>query len=244
MYEHKLDPNADGKTQLPSQEEQTDTKREAAHQPAGRSGHEQSAPPAPGNHSLLQLQHRYGNRYVQRLVARAKEDAEETAVPSATEEAIRQKRGSGQPLDNGVREQMEPAFKADFGDVRVHNDAQADTLSRSLNARAFATGNDIFFRKGTYNPGSSGGRELLAHELTHVVQQGGSSVQRKLNVGPPDDKYEQEADQMARAISHQEQQANMTTAPAEVILRQGDEDEAKMKIDNESLQRQPEEEES
>ncbi len=66
---------------------------------------------------------------------------------------------------------------SDFSRVKVHTDQTADTLNRSIQARAFTTGNDVFFRQGEYNPQSRGGQELIAHELTHVVQQGG--VQRK-----------------------------------------------------------------
>lgn len=68
---------------------------------------------------------------------------------------------------------MERALGADFGGVRVHTDERADALNRSLRARAFTTGADIFFRRGAYDPASPGGREVLAHELTHVVQQQG-----------------------------------------------------------------------
>ena len=76
---------------------------------------------------------------------------------------------------------MERGFGADFSGVRVHTDGQADTLNRSLNSRAFTTGSDVFFRSGEYNPGSRAGQELIAHELTHTVQQGASGVntQRK-----------------------------------------------------------------
>jgi len=103
-----------------------------------------------------------------------------------------------------VRAQMEPAFGANFGGVRVHSDSGADSLNRSLSARAFTTGQDIFFKQGEYNPGTSGGRELLAHELTHVVQQNGEQVQTKLTVGAPGDRYEQEADSVAKAVIGQE----------------------------------------
>jgi hypothetical protein len=74
---------------------------------------------------------------------------------------------------------METAFDANFSGVKVHTDGESDQLNKSLNSRAFATGQDIFFSQGAYNPGSRDGQELLAHELTHVVQQNGkSSVQR------------------------------------------------------------------
>jgi hypothetical protein len=88
------------------------------------------------------------------------------------ESAIQRARSGGKPLSDGVRQPMERAFGADFGGVRVHADGQADRLNRSIQARAFTTGRDIFLRQGEYRPGSFEGQRLLAHELTHVVQQG------------------------------------------------------------------------
>jgi len=93
------------------------------------------------------------------------------------EESIQQKRGQGQSLSEDIREPMEQAFGADFSEVKVHTDSQSDQLNRSIQARAFTTGQDVFFKQGEYNPGSKNGQELLAHELTHVVQQTGT-VQR------------------------------------------------------------------
>jgi hypothetical protein len=100
------------------------------------------------------------------------------AVEQSVEKQIQTARGGGKPLDDNVRSSMERGFGADFGNVRVHTGGQSDTLNRSLNARAFTVGSDIFFKSGEYNPGSSGGKELLAHELTHTVQQGAAGVQR------------------------------------------------------------------
>jgi hypothetical protein len=93
-------------------------------------------------------------------------------VEQSVEQQIQAARGGGQPLDDNVRGSMEQGFGADFSNVRIHTGSHADTLNRSLNARAFTTGNNIFFRSGEYNPGSSSGQQLLAHELTHTVQQG------------------------------------------------------------------------
>ena len=87
------------------------------------------------------------------------------------ETSINQARGGGQPLGDNIRKPMEQAFGADFGGVKVHTDSRSDQLNQSIQARAFTTGQDVFFRQGEYNPGSRGGQELLAHELTHVVQQ-------------------------------------------------------------------------
>jgi hypothetical protein len=81
-------------------------------------------------------------------------------------------RGAGASLPPGLRAGVEAAFGADFGAVRIHADARADALARSIHALAFTTGRDIFFAAGRYNTQSESGRRLLAHELTHVLQQG------------------------------------------------------------------------
>jgi hypothetical protein len=88
------------------------------------------------------------------------------------ERAIDSKRGGGQPLPTNVQRTMENAMGADFSDVRVHTDSESDALNQQVDARAFTVGNDVFFREGEYKPESSDGQELLAHELTHTVQQG------------------------------------------------------------------------
>ncbi|MGR3279106.1 eCIS core domain-containing protein [Acaryochloris marina NIES-2412] len=85
--------------------------------------------------------------------------------------AINSARGSGQPLDAGLQQSMGQAMGADFCGVRVHTDAKSDQLNQSIQARAFTTGQDVFFQSGAYQPGNREGQELIAHELTHVVQQ-------------------------------------------------------------------------
>lgn len=90
---------------------------------------------------------------------------------SNLESSIQQARGSGQNLGDDVRQPMEQAFGYDFSSVKIHNDSNSDQMNKSIQARAFTTGQDIFFRQGEYKPGSQSGQELLAHELTHVVQQ-------------------------------------------------------------------------
>ncbi|MEH2352904.1 eCIS core domain-containing protein [Nostoc sp.] len=95
------------------------------------------------------------------------------------ESTINRARGSGQPLEAGLKRSMGQAMGAEFSGVRVHTDIQADHLNQSIQAKAFTTGQDVFFRQGEYNPGSRGGQELIAHELTHVVQQNASSLVQK-----------------------------------------------------------------
>ncbi|MEL7314700.1 MAG: DUF4157 domain-containing protein, partial [Cyanobacteria bacterium J06559_3] len=96
--------------------------------------------------------------------------------------AIARSRGQGQPLTDSVRGPMEQAFGANFSGVRIHTDSQADGLNQSLQAKAFTTGQDIYFKQGEFKPGSRTGQELLAHELTHTIQQtGGTRAQAKSN---------------------------------------------------------------
>jgi hypothetical protein len=87
------------------------------------------------------------------------------------ESAISRARGGGQPLDAGLQQSMGQAMGADFSGVKVHTDATSDRLNQSIQAKAFTTGQDVFFRQGAYEPGNRGGQELIAHELTHIVQQ-------------------------------------------------------------------------
>jgi hypothetical protein len=83
--------------------------------------------------------------------------------------------GAGAPLDTASRRYFEPRFGHDFGDVRIHEGAAAATAAASVQARAFTLGRDVVFGAGEHNPGSDAGKRLLAHELTHVVQQSGSN---------------------------------------------------------------------
>ena len=98
-------------------------------------------------------------------------DTGQTAVPPIVHEVLR---SPGQPLDTTTRAFMEPRFGYDFSRVRVHTDAHAADSARSINAFAYTIGGDIVFGTRQYNPETSAGRQLLAHELTHVVQQSNS----------------------------------------------------------------------
>jgi hypothetical protein len=166
---------------------------------------------------LLRLQRQHGNRYVARVLNRLRSARRESEVTPGLEYTIQRARGCGQPLDPPVRTQMETSFGADFGHVRIHTGADADVLSRDLNANAFTIGRDVFFRHGEYNPGSSSGKELLAHELTHVVQQSASGAVRsgRLRVGQSDDAHEKEADRVAtEVINGNERRVDIKDFPA------------------------------
>lgn len=112
-------------------------------------------------------------------------------------------RGRGAALPDPTRERMEGAFGADFSAVRVHTDSQAARLAAQVQARAFTRGPDIFFGRGAYDPGSRAGQRLLAHELTHCVQQRaapGPTVQAELEIGAAGDAFEREADRVADRV--------------------------------------------
>lgn len=109
-------------------------------------------------------------------------------------------RSSGQPLDPTTRGFMESRFGHDFTNVRVHADARAAESASAVDARAFTVNRDIVFGAGQYEPQTKPGRHLLAHELTHVVQQqsGGRPSDGMSEAGDPD---EQHADRVARAVT-------------------------------------------
>jgi peptidoglycan hydrolase-like protein with peptidoglycan-binding domain len=149
---------------------------------------------------LISLQQHYGNRYVSRVVALARESDAGGQVEPEIEKTIETERGGGARMDQATESEMGAAFGADFSKVRVHTDAKADALSKGVSAVAFTTGQDVFFSGGAYQPRTNTGRELLAHELTHVVQQGGANVQGKLSVSNPEDASEKEAEEVSHAF--------------------------------------------
>ena len=123
--------------------------------------------------------------------------------------------GTGQPLDEGTREFMEGRFGEDFDEVRVHTGSNADAVTKQYGAHALAAGNDVIFRDGAYQPGTAGGDRLIAHELTHVVQQG-PAAGLSSEVGFPGDRFEQEAETASRGIASNEpiQATPSASAPA------------------------------
>jgi hypothetical protein len=103
------------------------------------------------------------------LQRRPTSQAEPDTVPPIVHDALR---SPGQPLDTATRDFMESRFGRDFGEVRIHTDAEAAESARAVNALAYTVGRNVVFGAGQHSPKSAVGRRLLAHELTHVVQQG------------------------------------------------------------------------
>jgi hypothetical protein len=163
------------------------------------------APPSPevtSSHTvedrLLNLQQSAGNRSVQRMVAKASPPIA-TSPPAPT-------RSGGEPLPQGARELMESKFGESFHDVRIHADEEAAASTVTLGASAYTTGRDLYFGRGKYAPESPEGERLLAHELTHVVQQKRMPGAPQLGdeLSDPSDPAEREAEAVTDATERGE----------------------------------------
>lgn len=147
-----------------------------------------------------------------------------TKLDNEIARAIDEQRGRGSALDTDARATLESTMGEDFSDVRVHNDSEAHELSKAVRAEAFTTGSDVFFQSGKYDPGSSEGQKLLAHELTHVAQQRGAAPAAEMTVSDPGDASEVEASSVADKV---------TAAPAPVSRQAEEEEVATSRIDRE-----------
>jgi hypothetical protein len=161
------------------------------------------AEPRPAHASPERLATAVGNRGFSKLVARMRDG--DGILPSGivhpdVEAAIAAASGGGRSLDRDVAGAAGGVLGDAFDDVRVHADDEAAALSRAVSARAFTVGRDIFFGAGEYRPETPDGRELLTHELAHVVQQRGAPANGPLTVSQPGDPLEQEADAAARGL--------------------------------------------
>jgi hypothetical protein len=147
--------------------------------------------------AILGLQRTAGNASVVQLLGADEERA------SPVHDVVG--KGSGAPLDDSVRGDMEGRFGQSFSDVRVHTDQQASASAESVGANAYTVGSDIVFRSGQFNTSSAVGQRTLAHELTHVVQQrtgpvDGSPAPGGINLSSPSDRFEQAADATAAQV--------------------------------------------
>ncbi|MGB6826745.1 MAG: DUF4157 domain-containing protein, partial [Terracidiphilus sp.] len=119
-----------------------------------------------------------------------------TQVPHVVHEVLR---SPGRPLEAGVRHFMEPRFGFDFRDVRIHTDAKAAASAEAVNAQAYTVGRNIVFGRNAYSTGAES-RQLLAHELAHVVQQRGSKSAQAQTIASENDSYEREAENVAKHV--------------------------------------------
>jgi hypothetical protein len=172
--------------------------------------------PEPDTEPSASVFHHIQPLQIQRMCTECREEEEERIYPKeapgqtptvtpALEAQLNATRGSGQPLPEGTRSFMESRFGQDFSDIRVHPDSEAAPM---LQAQAFTIGRDIYFDAGRYQPHTREGQSLLAHELTHTLQQRenfghgavGTSVQTSRQITLPWHSSEREANRIADQV--------------------------------------------
>jgi len=171
--------------------------------------------------AVMHLQKTAGNA----TVSAALEEQE----PSLVKDVVNS--GGGSPLDRDTRRFMESRLGADFADVRVHTDTRASESAQSVQAHAYTVGTDVVFQSGRYTPESDSGKRMLAHELTHVVQQrsgpvAGTPAPGGIQISHPSDHFEQAAESSADRVmsAGPTSSAPSPSAPASV-QREGEDEE-------------------
>lgn len=151
---------------------------------------------------------------VRRVLQRAPANADIPGrVPSTVQNVLA---SPGKPLDAATRAYMEPRFGHNFSQVRIHDDTQAADSAKAINAQAYTVGRDMVFGARQFSPHTSDGRKLLAHELTHVLQQGGTAFQagNALRISAPDDALEHQAEAAAESSTGIPSPTNNVRTPA------------------------------
>ena len=188
--------------------------------------------------TILSLQRTAGNAGVSSLL---ENDSDRSPVRDVIDS------GGGEPLDDGTRSFMETRFDHDFGDVRVHSDSRASESAKSVNAHAYTVGSSVVFRSGMYDPHSEPGQRLLAHELTHVVQQrngpvSGTPAPGGILVSDPSDSFEQAAERTADRVMTPTAEPSAASAAAPAVQREEAEEEESV-VQSFAVQREEAEEE-
>lgn len=152
--------------------------------------------------------------------------------------------GGGQPLQASTRSLMESRLGADFGDVRVHTDAAASDSARAVQAQAYTVGNEVVFQGDQYAPGTDSGQHMLAHELTHVIQQrsgpvDGTPTAGGIQISDPSDRFEREAESTADRVMSGEKAGPL--AGSAVGVQRQEEEAPEEEVQGSFLQRQEEE---
>jgi hypothetical protein len=177
---------------------------------------------------ILRLQRAAGNASVAGLI-----EEERSPVRDVLES------GGGRGLDKPLRTMMESRLGSDFGDVRIHDDAKASESARAVQAHAYTVGNDIVFQSGRYQPDSASGQRMLAHELTHVVQQrsgpvDGTPAPGGIKISDPSDTFERAAETSADTV--------MAGGPAAAVQREAAPEDEEVQASAVQREEAPEEE--
>ena len=155
--------------------------------------------------TVLSMQRLAGNAAVVQMLSQTDLETEEVSAPDQSPVLDVVGRGGGEPLDKRTQRSMEQALDADLSDVRIHQDAAAGASAEAVKAHAYTVGNEVVFQPGRYEPETTEGRRMLAHELTHVVQQRSGPVEGTptgdgIAVSDPADRFERAAEANADRI--------------------------------------------
>jgi hypothetical protein len=145
--------------------------------------------------AILGLQQTQGNTFIQRMIG----DGGSAVLDDEILQKIQSEKGYGEAISSEIRHEMESSFKRELGDVRLHTSPEADLLAKQLGAKAFTTGNDIFFRNGAYQPSTLAGKKLMKHELIHTVQQSQASDSQPSRISQPGEQSELEAEKASES---------------------------------------------
>jgi Domain of unknown function (DUF4157) len=214
-------------------------------EPAADVGNAIANPKTASVQAMLEVQRLAGNAGVNQLLAREEDsDTAKSAPRSPVLDVVG--KGGGQPLDTGLRGEMEGRLGADFSDVRLHTDAKATSSAKAVQANAYTVGSDVVVRNDRWSPGTDKGKETIAHELTHVVQQragpvAGSSTGDGIKVSDPSDSFERAAEKNAtRVMAAPAPSSNASSSGGASAQLDGDDDVQRLVAQREAA---PEEEE-
>lgn len=187
---------------------------------------------------LIRLQRTAGNAGVNKLLQRSAETEEEL---SPVRDLMNS--GGGSALDASTRGFMESRLGADFGDVRIHTGSRATEAARSVQAHAYTVGSDVVFQDGRYNPSSSDGKKMLAHELTHVIQQrsgpvDGTPAAGGISISDPSDSFERAAEATAEKVVSDEAAPAQPVGAGAGVQRQESAEEEDEQVQAAAVQRQ------
>lgn len=163
------------------------------------------APPVAFPADVPALQRSLGNAVVAGMLAARRRESDQTQEQAPASAVGHVLTSPGKPLEEPVRREMESRIGVDFSDVRLHTDSAAHTAAESVRADAFTSGSHIVFRRGRYDTTSAAGKHMLAHELSHVVQQrsgpvAGTDTGAGLRVSDPSDAFERAAEATASRV--------------------------------------------
>lgn len=161
-YEQEADRAADQVMTMPDSRQQSQTEKEEE---------EETVRTKPLADQITPLVQKQEEPTEEEEALQVKKNSNSSGVLPVTGNRLSDSTGGGEPIPHKTRSEMETGFGADFSDVRIHRDTPAQAIARDLNAQAFTSGKNIYFNSGRYNPDSPGGKRLLAHELTHTIQQ-------------------------------------------------------------------------